>query len=429
MELPKHDGKKKIWEGKSMFYVFYMFLFLSLMDIFDSYSTLYPPTIISQVQGEFLTGMTQTAADSTMALVLAIASLGIYFSIINQNLSDIFGRKVFLFITMFGMGVGSLIIAFSTTLTHFTLAFFLMYVFFSTDMFIIYISEEAPKEKRGIFINIVMIFGTLGSIAVPVTRSMFITDTSSDWRKMAYFAILAIPISFMAFGLKETTKFQELKVLRASPGYVKPSPFANLKKPFESKYRKEFISVLLVSFLLGLNGAFIQLGELFLSSHENMTQTRVNLIITIMGGATIIGFAFTGYLADKIGRKRLSFVYSIMMPLSILIVILGIESPEYAMLLCCIGASLASISYYGLGILNRILCMEVLPTDIRGTGSSIRSVIMALGITFGLLLNSWLNALIGLGNAFLFLSFLLLLGIPIIHYLVRETKGIELELV
>ncbi len=429
MEPPSQDEKKTRWKGKSAFYVLYMFLFLSLMDVFDSYSTLYIPTIISQVQNEFLSGMNQTTADSTMALVLSIASLGIFFSIINQYLSDLFGRKIFLFISMFGMGIASLIIALSTSLTQFTLAFFVMYVFFSTDMFMIYISEESPKERRGMNINIILIFGCLGSIAVPILRTIFITDTTSDWRNMAYFATLAIPLSFMAFGLKETTKFKELKILRAAPDYVKPSPFANLKKPFESKFRKEYISVLLVSFLLGLNGAFVQLGELFLSNHENMTQGRVNIIITMMGGAAVIGFAFTGYLADKFGRKRLCYVYSALMPLSILIIILGIENPNFAMISCCIGASLASITYYGLGILNRILCMEILPTDIRGTGTSIRSVITALGITFGLLLNSWLNTLIGLGNAFLLMSLLLIAGIPIIHYLVRETKGIELELV
>ncbi len=399
------------------------------MDIFDSYTTLYPPTIISKVQAEFLSGVAQTNADSTMALVLAIASTGIYFSIIGQYLSDLFGRRIFLFITMFGMGGASLFIALSTTLTQFTLAFFLMYMFFSTDMFIIYISEESPKERRGININIIMIFGCIGSLAVPLMRSIFITETSSDWRKMAYFAAIAIPISFMAFGLKETTKFMELKELKSSPEYVKKSPLHNIKKPFESKYRKQYISVLLISFLLGLNGAFVQLGELFLANHVNMTEGRVNTIISIMGGAAVVGFAFTGYLSDKIGRKRLSYVYSVLMPVSILIVILGIENPNFAMIYCGIGAGLASITYYGLGILNRILCMEILPTDVRGVGASIRSVTTALGITLGLVINSWLNTLVGLGNAFMIVSLLLLLGVPILHYLVKETKGIELEVI
>ncbi|MHA1519105.1 MAG: MFS transporter [Promethearchaeota archaeon] len=418
----------KGWDGKSSFYVVYMFFFLSLMDIFDSYSTIYPPTIISQVQGEFLSEMTQVSANSTMAIVLAIASLGTYFALINQYLSDLLGRKIFLFISMFGMGVASLFVAISSTLTQFTAGFFMMYLFFSTDMFIIYISEESPKERRGMNINIIMIFGCLGSIAVPILRSILITDTSSNWRTMSYFAVLAIPLSFLAFGLKETTKFTELKKLKSSPGFVKKSPLYNLKKPFVSEFRKEYISMLVISFFLGLNASFVQLGELFLSNHENMNQSRVNTIIMIMGGATVIGFAFTGYLADKFGRKKLCYIYAALMPISILIIILGIENPNIAMISCCIGAGLASISYYGLGILNRIVCMEILPTDIRGIGASIRSVITAVGITVGLLINSWLNKFVGLGYAFFIMSLLLLIGIPILHKFVRETRGIELKL-
>ncbi len=416
---------------KSLKYLIFLIIFLSLVEIFDTYTTLFPNVIVSKVQDEFLASETQVIADSIMSLAIAVASIGMYFVVVNQFLADLIGRRIMLFITVLGMGLASLFIFFTTNLIQYTSSLFFLYVFFSSDIWTIYISEESPKERRGLYLNLILVAGCIGAILVPVFRSIFITETSpiTAWRSMTIFAFLAIPIAFLMLGIKETSKFKELKEFRKSDDFVKQSPFLNLKKPFDKQYRRQFIPILIMAFISGLNYIFIQMGESFLANNVNLEEGDVNIVVTIMSVSAICGYLITGVFVDKVGRKPLFYIYTILTPIAIFIVIIGVQSPDLALIAACIGAGLATITFYGLGIVNRLVSIEILPTDIRGTGTGWRSIISAIGITCGLLLNSVLNLIFGLGISFLIISLLLLINIPIIYRYIKETKGIELETV
>ena len=58
------------------------------------------------------------------------------------------GRKPVMILTFFGMGFASFIMYISQDILTFTFGFFLSWVFFSSDVWVIIISEEAPAEKR-----------------------------------------------------------------------------------------------------------------------------------------------------------------------------------------------------------------------------------------------------------------------------------------
>ncbi|GAH81664.1 unnamed protein product, partial [marine sediment metagenome] len=49
---------------KSLGYLIFLIIFLSLVEIFDTYTTLFPNVIVSKVQDEFLASETQVIADS-----------------------------------------------------------------------------------------------------------------------------------------------------------------------------------------------------------------------------------------------------------------------------------------------------------------------------------------------------------------------------
>ncbi|MBN2154808.1 MAG: MFS transporter [Candidatus Lokiarchaeota archaeon] len=410
---------------RSKGYLLFLFIFLCFMEIFDTYTTQYPNVIVSKVQAEFLSHLSPIQADSTMALVVALASIGMLFVVINQVLADVFGRRIFLFITMFGMGVASLVIFFSQSIIQYGISLFFLYIFFSSDIWTIYISEECRKERRGLNLNLILVFGVIGALLVPTFRSIFLPeDTSTNWQGMTYFAFLAIPISFLVIWIKETRKFDELKKTQTQ----KATPKENLRKfikPFGRKYRTAFLPILVMSFLQGLNYTFIQLGEAFISDH--ITGEQVNWVITAMGVAAIIGYLLTGILSDTIGRKPMFIIYSILLPASIALSVFGATS-SYAFIALLIGASLASLTYWSLGVVNRLISIEILPTDIRGTGTAIRSVLTALGTILGGFLNSWLITKVTLGPSFFIVSLVLLINIPLILIFIKETKSIELEL-
>jgi len=77
---------------------------------------------------------------------------------------------------------------------------------------------------------------------------------------------------------------------------------------------------------------------------------------------------------------------------------------------------------------NRLVAIEILPTDVRGTGTSIRSVLTALGTILGGIFSYKLFPLIQQGPTFFLFSLLLLLNIPLVLIFIKETKSKELEL-
>ncbi len=414
---------------RSKAYFRYLIFILIFVEILDTYTTNYPNVIPSQVIAEFLANYPENVAQSIFALAVGIATIGMYLVLLNQFLADGFGRKILLAFTVFGMGFSSLLLFFSTNIIQYTIYLFMLYVFFSSDIWVIYINEECPSEKRGFWTNMVLVGGVVGAILLPIFRSIYITETYSYWRGMTFFAIfLGIPLGIIIlFTLKETSKYQELKIDQAQINRTSKSLKQNLKTLFKSSRRKEVIAILIISYISGLNYLFVALGESFISNSPNLDQDDINIIVLVMSICVVFGYIFTGYIADKYGRKPLFYVYSILLPIGIMIAVFGSYSTEGALLFVCIGASLANITFWGLGVVTRLVILEIVPTESRGTGSGMKSLIGAFGITSGLLLSSIIILHYGLGFSFILFSVLLLINIPLIAKYIKETKGIDLS--
>lgn len=399
------------------------------VEVLDTYSTNYPNVIPSQVILEFLSFHPENVAKSIFALCVSIATIGMYFVFLNQLLADKYGRKLLLALTVLGMAVASLLLSLSTSIIEYTIYLFMLYVFFSSDIWTIYVNEEAPSDKRALWTNIVLMGGVAGALILPVFRSIFITETTSNWRGMTYFEIFwGIPLSFIIFfTLKETIKYKELKEMSNLKVDNENRLKKNLSQLFQGSHRKEFISILLISFLWGLNYLFISLGESFMADSPNLNQDDINIVVTIMSVSVVGGYLITGIVADKFGRKPLIYVFSILLPVAIILAVYGITLTEGAILFVSIGAALANVSYWGLGVVLRIVTLEIIPTESRGTGSGIKSLIGAFGITGGLAMSSLLILLVGLGTTFLIYSFFLLICIPITYKFLKETKSIDLS--
>jgi len=414
---------------RSKIYFRYLIVILIFVEILDTYTTNYPNVIPSQVIAEFLADYPENMAQSIFALSIGIATIGMYLVILNQYFADKIGRKLLLAFTVFGMGFSSLLIFFSTNIIQYTIYLFMLYVFFSSDIWIIYINEECPAEKRGIWTNMVLVGGVIGAILLPIFRSIYITETHSYWRGMTFFAIfLGIPLGFIIlFTLKETSKYQEIKADRGLINKNSGSLKKNLRTLFNSSRRKEVIVILIISYISGLNYLFVALGESFISNSPNLDQDDINIIVLVMSISVVFGYIFTGYIADKYGRKPLFYAYSIVLPIGIMIAVFGSYSTEGALVYVCIGASLANVTFWGLGVVIRLVILEIVPTESRGTGSGMKSLIGAFGITSGLLLSSIIILLYGLGFSFIFFSVLLWINIPLVAKFIKETKGIDLS--
>ncbi|TFG18199.1 MAG: MFS transporter [Promethearchaeota archaeon] len=408
---------------KSKRYFKYMIFILMFVEILDTYTTNNLNVVVSDISAEFFPFLAEDAAIAFYQLFLAIATLGMFFVIVNQYLTDKFGRKLLLVITIFGMGFFSLLISLSTNIYLFTIFLFFMYFFFNSDIWVIFINEESPPKKRAFYTNFVLIGGIVGALLIPFFHSIIM-----DWRGMTYFAIaLGIPLSMVVlFSFKETSKYQEYKTSNRSLNQHNNSFRANLKSIFISKRKSQYIAILIISLIVGLNNLFILVGEDFLTGSA-LSKDDVDLIVWIMGLASIVGYLITGIVADKYGRKPLLYLYSILFPTSLFIVVFGINLPEGALIVVAIGAGLANLCYWGFRILISIVSLEIVPTEARGTGTGVKSLVAASGVTIGLLISFFITFSSGLALSFVILSSLFLINIPLIYKYLKETKGINLS--
>jgi MFS family permease len=416
------NNKKEDQHKSPLSYFKYMIFILLFVEILDTYTTNNLNVVVSDISAEFFPYLTENAAISFFQIFIAIATLGMYFVFFNQYLADKVGRKFLLVFTVFGMGIASLFINFSNNIIVYTIFLFLLYFFFNSDIWVIYINEESPSNKRALYTNFVLIGGVVGALLIPVFHDIII-----NWRGMTYFAIiLGIPLGLVIlFTFRETSKFLEIKedqsLLKERQAIFKQ----NLQIIFKSNRKKEFIVILVISLIIGLNNLFILVGEDFLSN--SFTKDDVDNIVWIMGIASIVGYFITGIAADKIGRKPLCYIYSIIFPVSIFILIFGINSIENALIWVMIGAGLANLSYWGLRILISIITLEIIPTQSRGTGVGLKTLSSSAGITCGLVLSSLITYSQSLAVSFMFFSLLFIAIIFLTFFFLRETKCVNLS--
>lgn len=395
-------------------YLAFLILFLIFNEIFDTYTTLFWSTIGSFVISEF------QASAADYAFAVALSSVGMYFVFLNQAIADRIGRKPMLFIVLFGMGLMSLLLGLSSNLVEYSAFLFFLFVWFSSDIWVITISEEAPEKYRAIIVNLILVAGASVTLLIPILRSLLVP--AYTWRAMTWFAALAIPLSFLALFLRETRSYRIFKLAKQDDLKLPSSSpwISQLLSPFQAPYHKISLAIIGMSFLTGMNYTFLTLGETYLMSDRGFPLDFVSFVIFLMGIASIISYALCGVIADLLGRKSTISLLVCIFPIGVILVL---SSSEIGVL---IGAMLLSGAFWSLNVIGRLICLEHYPTNFRGTGNGYRSLFYAFGITTGSAFTGLLIPIIGLGYCFLVLGLLLLLIIPVVYFILHETKGTNL---
>ncbi|MFX1571671.1 MAG: MFS transporter [Promethearchaeota archaeon] len=410
---------------RSKSYFKYLILVLMLVQIIDSYATVFPGAIPSAIAAEFLSGKPVNVQNSIMALASGIVSIGMYFLFFSQYLSDKFGRKKMLAVTVLGMAIASLGMFLSVNYIMYMVFIFFLSFFFSSDVWLIYINEEAKPNKRAMYSNIILMAGLIGPIIMVISRFIFITETEPFWRGMTFLPmIIGFPLFFIIlFSLKETSRYQMMK----ESGTIKSRSFKeDIVSIFQTENRKPYIMILLIVFIRGISGTAIGLFEKYIRDVGTLTQDQVSVVFLLTVFAVIIAYSMNGFLADRIGRKPLLYLWSFLAPTSVLTWVLGAHNTKYAFYLVLLGYSLTHISTWGAIGMIRLLTLEMLPTDRRGTGVGFRSLIGSIGGTVGLLLSSMVILIVGLGTTFIIFVMGNFIVIPLAYFFLKETKGVEL---
>jgi MFS family permease len=169
------------------------------------------------------------------------------------------------------------------------------------------------------------------------------------------------------------------------------------------------------------------LGEKFLSDAGTLNQSQVSIILMMTVPAVLCAYAANGFLAEKIGRKPLLYLWTSILPIGTIILVLGINDPHNAFAFAMIGLALTQVGFWGLFTLSRLVTIELLPTDKRGTGTGLRALFFAVGTTIGLLIGAVFILFFGLGIVFFIFSLAMFIILPLIYFSLKETKGVELS--
>lgn len=408
-------------------YLVFVIFYMCLYEIMDSYTTTFYPMVVSVVTDDLGVNLSEYYS------ALSIASLGLFGVFIVQFLADVIGRKLILIIVFFGMGLGSFLLSLSDSLSQYSAALFIMFIFFSSDVWVIYIAEEAPRDKRARYTYIVSIVGVIGSLAVPLIRSLLVdAEVSSTWRNMTYIGWLAMPLSLIGLFLKETTAYEIKKKQDIElKAWHKEELLYKIKTPFIKKNLTATIAFIIIGFLLGMNFSTFQTIEEFFTEGlsslgtPNEVKDLVSIVITVGGAGSLIVYFITGPLADKYGRKIMLIAYAVLC----IIGMIGLVITTEALLIAgvYIFAVFTQMGYWGAFSLVKIYCIECFETKIRGNVTGWRSFAYAAGLTIGNALASVLLNFISVGGLYILYAMLLTIVVPIVVLtMLPETKGIEM---
>ncbi len=404
-------------------YILFLTIYVFLYVFVDGYLTAVPIHINNNLQVEF--GLTV----SQYYTILSIASIGLIAVLAFQYLSDIIGRKPSIILSFLGMSLSGAFMGFAADSTQFTIAFFLSFVFVSTDMWVIFVSEEIPGEKRGRIIFWITIFTVMATFIGPIARAIWLKDpvdpvSAATWRVLPMLFLVGIPLALLGFGIKESSGYS----LHQRHLTLKQR-LHQMRKAWNGDLKKKMLTFVFAGLYLGLGFSSISTFDRYLYTYF-LDSKVVTTVFIIMSFFAMITFFVIGPISDKIGRKKLSYIIgSILLSSIVLLVIFveqGIASSIVNFPLISILSGLTFASYFSFLSLNRVHCIEIFPTEIRGSALGWRSFAYAIGVIGGSALSALLTLVISVGWVFIIYSGLIPFVLLSIYKVLPETKKISI---
>ncbi len=244
-----------------------------------------------------------------------------------------------------------------------------------------YISEIVPAEKRGLCTGLMQCGTPVGNFTSSFLISLLI-GAGLTWQTVSYVffvaLLLLVPIFFL---LKETPSWLKNKIelsrqkqeqqrqVEAAANLTKKQSYSELFKP---QYRRNVI----IGILIAMAAAVLSWGNsayfvLSLSDMGFPPAVRVKMHMCLWSVA-IIGYATSGLVADKIGRKKAMLLFRTPMCIA-----LGIMWYMHITQNVNIGVVYAMLAIAGLGMGGMTISItytnEMMPSHVRtmGTGFAI----------------------------------------------------------
>lgn len=443
-ELVRRERQIKFKENK--FYIFYLFMILSLVFITDEIASTISIQFQSNIVNEFFVNKMGMTYGEGLSLFSALGILTYPISllmVVYRPLADKYGRKPFLIINTFCMALGLFIVYLSRDIVVYMIGGTLMGFMVSHDMQAVYILECSSEKNRARNYSIIKAIAILGTLLVPLLRATLMQNVSERWH-LVYLvpAIIGFVLSFLALlCAKETHVFLANRI-----NYLKTPLDVREKKSKEEKMNNAqggIINAVKFSFkhrqlrCLIIACIFFYLASLATTTYNTvmkesagMSEEQITYALYLYPVGNALATLISGFISDKFGRKTTVIAMGVS---SLACYSLFIASSMLSWSPYLTGFAIGGYMgcYWGAGdTIGSIMFSESAPTNLRSSVTVINTLLN--GVVGGLALIISM-AVVPFIPSSMFGYFYLCLTIPgligatiVIFKFVGETKGLDL---
>jgi len=463
VELTKKQKREKAWEEKQLarldadkrkgrykLYFAVIILLIALVDILDNFTTNVTGNITSCFITEFFVNGTVFGKsyqyEEGLALHNTIGLIGYVIALLSpfyKSLADKFGRKPLFVISSCGMAVGLLIIFFCKNYFVFLIGSFITSFFLGHDIQILYILEEAPSDKRATIYSILKGVGGMSSVLIPMMRTALMGNDPAKWRNLYLLpgACGLGVVLLVLFFAKDTQVFVDKRTAtlsvpyeerlrrreeekKAGKGAANKSGIGNAIK-YIFKHR-ELRTLVLIKTLF--DAAIIAMTSfesiMFKANMTTENITTAEYFFPFIYGAAVIT---SGFLADRIGRKKTIVLFGGICAVSFALFILSANSLWDPRIVGAMYGLYLGGYWIGRDYME-IVSTEMVPTEIRASIIGAEGLLVYVGMGAGF-------AFVNIGMLFMPLWFTCLIfafpcvtvSVILLFLKVKETKGVDYE--
>lgn len=444
-ELVRREKQLEARNGR--FYLPYLFMVLSLIYITDEIASTISIQFQANVVNEFFVQNMGMGYGEGLSLLSGLGFITYPVTVLivfYRPLADRFGRKPFLVINTFMMGLGLFFVYLSDNIVMYMIGGTIMSFMVSHDMQCVYILECSSEKNRARNYALIKATAILGTLMIPLLREILMKNRSERWH-LVYLvpALIGFTLSFIAlFFAKETNTFlvNRIKYLK-TPLEIRDQ---QSKEERTSNAQGGIINAVRFAFrhrqlrFLIFACCFFYTASLATATYSTVMKESAGMSEAAITAALYlypVGNAFmtlvAGLISDKFGRKITIIVMSCSAVCYYLAFIAGSMLGWVPQLVgFAIGGFMGS--YWGAGdTIGGIMFSESAPTNLRSSVTVINTLLNGIMGGIATIITMFLLPVIPKSTfGYMYLGLTvpgLVIAIFIIWKYVGETKGLDLK--
>jgi len=391
-----------------------LFVLLCGATSFEGFDTKLASLLLPQLGSEFGVG------PGVLGNTLSALSLGTVAAFAVIRLADRFGRRPLLLVSLGGYAVLTLATFFSRSLFEFALLQFGARMLMVTQLALAYVilSEELPARLRGRANGLLGAFASVGA-ALPAVFLAPFEASAAGWRGL--FLLGALPILLLPLFWRV---LREPPAFIARRGAVAASIAAQARVLLGPGLRRRFLGITLLWFTVNFFSACTMFFfTYYVFNERGWTAADLQIVVPAAVPFAFLGYVAGGRLMDLVGRRIAAASF---LALGSVVSLVCYQATSWGVIA---GSWVALQMVQGVWPIANTITAELFPTEVRANANALsHNLLGRWGLVIGPSVTGATAAALGsTGDAVTLLGLSNLVAIPLVLYLLPETRGIAIE--